>query len=185
MKLLSLEHGRTAYVVDFVFYASAVLSLAVFLLCMPPPGTALQACAVVLLGLCSWSLIEYIFHRFILHGLQPFRRLHALHHARPRALICTPTVLSAGLIFVLVFLPACYWSDLWRASQLTLGVLLGYLAYSVMHHAMHHWRSPMPWFMRRKRWHALHHHADEPVCMGVTSTVWDYVFRSLPGGLHR
>ncbi len=183
MKLLSLEHGRTAYLVDFVFYTSAVLALALFLLMRQPRGAALQACAVVLLGLCSWSFIEYMFHRFILHGLQPFRRLHALHHARPRALICTPTVLSAALILLLVFLPVCYWGEPWLASQFTLGVLLGYLAYSVMHHAMHHWRSSMPWFMRRKRWHALHHHAEEPVCMGVTSSLWDRIFRSLPRAL--
>jgi sterol desaturase/sphingolipid hydroxylase (fatty acid hydroxylase superfamily) len=65
------------------------------------------------------------------------------------------------------------------AGAVTLGVVAGYLAYAVTHHATHHWRSGNPWLQRRKRRHALHHHDKTvPRCYGVTSAFWDHVFRS-------
>ena len=85
------------------------------------------------------------------------------------------------MIATLVFLPALLMSNLWIASAFTLGVLAGYLAYSITHHATHHWRARSPWLLQRKRWHALHHrHADEPACYGVTTDLWDRVFGSTP-----
>jgi sterol desaturase/sphingolipid hydroxylase (fatty acid hydroxylase superfamily) len=126
-----------------------------------------------------WSAIEYVLHRFVLHGLQPFRGWHEAHHDRPTALICAPTILSATLIFGLVFVPAWLIGELWRARALTLGVAAGYLADAITHHATHHWRGRSAWLQRRKRWHALHHHDKESHrCDGVTSTVWDDVFAS-------
>jgi cyclopropane-fatty-acyl-phospholipid synthase len=67
----------------------------------------------------------------------------------------------------------------WQACALTLGVVTGYLAYSVTHHAIHHWRGDNVWLLQRKRWHALHHQDVELAgCFGVTSGIWDHVFGS-------
>ena len=177
MGLFSLEHGKAAYRADFALYGAAVLGLAAFLLAGEPQVPRLQVVAFALLGLASWTGIEYALHRFVLHGLQPFKGWHELHHQRPMAIISAPTILSASLITALVFVPAYALSDLWHACALTLGVLAGYLAYGVTHHATHHWRAQGGWLKRRKRWHALHHHAtDVPGCYGVTSEFWDHVF---------
>ena len=178
MGLMTLEHSKAAYRADFALYASAVAGLATFLLVTSPQERWLAITTFALLGLLGWTAIEYGLHRFVLHGLPPFRRWHAAHHDRPQALICAPTLVSAALIASLVFLPALLLGDLWRACALTLGVLAGYLAYAVTHHATHHWRADNPWLQRRKRWHALHHHAGEPGCYGVTSPFWDHVFGS-------
>jgi sterol desaturase/sphingolipid hydroxylase (fatty acid hydroxylase superfamily) len=80
----------------------------------------------------------------------------------------------------LVFMPVWAVSDLLRACSLTLGVLAGYLAYAITHHAAHHWRAGNAWLGARKRWHGLHHHARGAGCYGVTSAVWDHVFGSAP-----
>lgn len=189
MDLFSLEHSPTAYRADFALYGAAVVALATLLLWISPHGQALVIAAWVGAGVAGWSLLEYLLHRFVLHGLRPFSRWHAMHHARPTALICAPTVLSATLFATLVFLPALLWGDPWFACALTLGLLIGYLAYAVTHHAIHHWRSDHLWLQRRKHWHALHHqppsqaHAKNPsagrsssACFGVTSNVWDRVF---------
>jgi hypothetical protein len=69
----------------------------------------LELVALALLGLVAWTLLEYALHRFVLHGLQPFRTWHAEHHRRPRALIGTPTILSATLIAALGGHPASGW----------------------------------------------------------------------------
>lgn len=179
MGLFTLEHGKLAYRADFAAYGAAVLLLAAFLLADSPHAQRLAIAALVLLGLASWTLIEYVLHRFVLHGLPPFRGWHAQHHQRPMALICTPTLVSATLIFTLVFVPALALGNAWRAAALTLGVLTGYLAYTITHHATHHWRAEGAWLRRRKRWHALHHRPlAHPGCYGVTSEVWDHVFGS-------
>lgn len=177
MGLLSLEHGSTAYAVDFVMSGIAVAALAVLLMIAGPRDQRLEILALVLLGLASWTLVEYLLHRFILHGLQPFRAWHAEHHRRPRALIGTPAILSASLILILVFLPMLALGDPWHACAMTLGLVTGYFAYTIAHHATHHWRAGTAWTRQRKRAHALHHSpVGEPGCYGVTSAFWDVVF---------
>ena len=178
MGLFTLEHSKNAYRADFVLFGAAVLLLVAYLLLKGPRAQWPQTASLAFAGLAGWSLIEYLLHRFVLHGVQPFQRWHAEHHQRPTALICTPTILSAALIVLLVFLPALLATNLWRACALTLGVLTGYLAYAVTHHATHHWRTDNTWLRRRKRWHGLHHHAQAPLCFGVTSGLWDHVFGS-------
>jgi sterol desaturase/sphingolipid hydroxylase (fatty acid hydroxylase superfamily) len=185
MSLFSMKHSKVAYRADFVLYGAAVLVLVAFLLQTERYGQWLEFSVLVGLGLVIWTLTEYVLHRFVMHGLQPFSRWHAEHHQRPTALICTPTIISMMLIASLVFLPALMLSDnLWQACALTLGVVVGYLFYSIMHHATHHWRADSAWLKQRKRWHLLHHcNIEQPACFGVTSGFWDHVFRS--AGQHR
>ena len=178
MGLFAMEHGKVAYRADFVLYGSAVAALAIAAPTLAPAGRWLESAGLVAAGWIGWTAIEYLLHRFVLHGLAPFRHWHEEHHRRPTALICTPTILSASLIVVLVFLPALALGGAWQACALTLGVVSGYLLYAVTHHATHHWRSTSPWLARRKRWHALHHHAAPRGGYGVTSAFWDRVFGS-------
>lgn len=179
MGYLTTEHGNAGYAADFALYGGVSLSLAVLLVAFGPHARWPELLALVLAGLLTWSLVEYVLHRFVLHGLQPFRGWHEEHHRRPRALIGTPTVLSASLIAALVFMPALLLGDLWRACALTLGLLMGYFMYSVAHHAAHHWGAGNAWTFSIKRRHALHHSpAEPPSRYGVTSGFWDDVFGS-------
>jgi len=183
MGMLSLKHSRLAYSADFAVYGGAVALLTGALIAFIPQSLGLQTAGLTVAGLFGWTAIEYALHRFVLHGLQPFKSWHAEHHTRPTALICSPTLFSAGLIFVLFFLPALLLVHLRAAAALTLGLLIGYLAYSVIHHATHHWRGKSAWLKRRKRWHALHHaQATKPGYYGVTSGFWDSVFSTFAKG---
>jgi cyclopropane-fatty-acyl-phospholipid synthase len=180
MNLFTLEHSKAVYRADAVLYSLAVGVVTAVLLQAGPLAQWPMLVACVLVGLLAWSAMEYAVHRFVLHGVAPFQRWHARHHERPSALICAPTVVSAALIAGLVFLPARYSVGLWPATALTLGVLIGYLFYTVTHHALHHWRARSPWLKERKRWHALHHRRGEwPACYGVTTSFWDRMFGSV------
>jgi sterol desaturase/sphingolipid hydroxylase (fatty acid hydroxylase superfamily) len=177
MKLFTMEHGPLAYKLDFLLHGAGVAALAVVLYGWAPSSQGRLLAMTTALGLLAWTLIEYLLHRFVLHGLAPFSRWHQQHHQRPTALICSPTVMSMGLIAVLVFLPAWWGLGLWRATAFTLGVSLGYLAYAVVHHATHHWPAGQGWFRARKRWHAQHHRHDQ-VRFGVTTSLWDHLLGS-------
>jgi cyclopropane-fatty-acyl-phospholipid synthase len=179
MELFALEQDRTTYRADFVAYGVASAALAAGTMITSPRGQWPQSILMALAGLAAWTVIEYALHRFVLHGMAPFRDWHAEHHRRPTALIGTPTILSAALIAALVFLPLLVLGDARIACALTFGVVTGYLAYLITHYATHHWRGDNAWIKRRKRWHAMHHRPNmKPGCYGVTSTFWDHVFRS-------
>jgi len=181
MGLLTMKQSSLAYRLDFAIYGTAVATLGAILLIASPRSDFLVNALWALGSLASWSVIEYLLHRFVLHGMQPFRRWHAEHHLHPTELICSPTLLSASLIFALVFLPALAVAGLWRATSMTFGILVGYFSYAITHHATHHWRAGNAWLRHRKQWHALHHHeSSRPRCFGVTSSVWDRLMGTAP-----
>ena len=176
MALFTIEHSKAAYGVDFAVYGAAVAGLAVALVVALPRGQWLEIAALVATGLAAWTAIEYAIHRFVLHGMQPFRRWHTEHHERPTALICAPTIVSALLIATLVFLPAWISAGIWRASALTLGVLIGYLAYAITHHATHHWPiAPGDWLYPALVRHLGHHYHDD-LHFGIVTGLWDRIF---------
>ena len=179
MGLFSLEQGTLAYRADFLLYGGAATALAGYLLLAVPDAQLWVMVLTGVGGVCAWTLTEYLLHRFVLHGVAPFRDWHRLHHQRPTALICSPTIATASLFVLLVFLPALAAAGIWRASAFTFGMVTGYLAYATTHHALHHWRLRAGWFVRLKRRHAVHHsQGGAPGCYGVTSGFWDWVFGS-------
>lgn len=188
MNWFALEHGPAAYRADFALYGIASAAMAFVLLRYSPSGTGSALLLWALAGGGGWTLVEYVLHRFVLHGLAPFNRWHAEHHSRPGALIASPTLFSASLFLALAVMPAWWLLGAWPACALTFGLVTGYLAYGLMHHATHH---PLPWLKgrsawltRRRRWHAMHHGAAssggkiKQGHFGVSSGLWDYVFRT-------
>ena len=54
-------------------------------------GPVVVAGSVAIVGFISLGLLEYVVHRWVLHGPPSVvRRGHAQHHAAPHALISTP-----------------------------------------------------------------------------------------------
>ncbi len=177
--IFSLQHSRLAYYIDFALLYGTVMALTAFLILSGTHGRPVGIIILVPVGYGTWTLTEYLVHRYLLHGLQPFRSWHALHHRLQTDLIYAPTALTATAITGLVFLPAWLLGGMTRACAFTLGFLIGYLVYSITHHAVHHWRCDGAWLKHRKRWHSLHHRPSQvPGRYGVTTALWDHVFRS-------
>ena len=176
MRHSTFEYSSTTYWLDFALQGAAVLALSAVLLVAGPRSESLRLAAFLLLGLASWTAIEYGMHRFLFHGVQPFRRWHEEHHRRPAALIGTPTLLSTVAIGGLVFLPVLWLEDMWTSCSLTLGLLIGYFIYGIVHHATHHWRCRSAWLRNCRRRHAHHHRTGSTGNFGVTSAFWDVVF---------
>jgi dihydroceramide fatty acyl 2-hydroxylase len=139
-------------------------------------------------GLCLWTLVEYILHRWILHfdtkegwRYQLAKQWHLDHHEHPddphRLLID----LRASLPLYVLFLASFYLlTDIWHAGLLVSGLTIGYLIYEGIH-VMAHQQSPQSRLGRAlKRYHLIHHFAEPDRAFGVTTPLWDVIFRTRP-----
>ncbi|HEX7385726.1 MAG TPA: sterol desaturase family protein [Castellaniella sp.] len=174
-KKISFEQSPWSYYADFVLYPIALATgLAVLLLGVPALNWSLLLAAMI--GFLCWSPVEYVLHRYVLHGVQPFKRLHQEHHDRPMALIGAPTLLSMLLLVVVVYWPLSFALGTWLSLAATLGLTSGYFFYLIVHHAVHHWKArPGSWLAARKREHAIHHMKGVEGWYGVTTPFWDKV----------
>lgn len=161
------------YHADFVVYPLLILACTTITLHHAPAGGLELWLASVALGWVVWTALEYFLHRWVLHRVPPFERLHAQHHAHPAALIGTPTWFSAPL-FLALWAAAAWQAPLLVAGGLSVGLMSGYLAYAAVHDAEHHRRArPGSWLYRAKLRHARHHRAGACAEYGVSHGVWD------------
>jgi dihydroceramide fatty acyl 2-hydroxylase len=147
----------------------------------------------ILLGMVLWTFAEYTLHRFVFHfhpRSSSLKRLvflfHGIHHAQPQCktrLVMPPAVsipmafVSYGIFYAVVgvLLDSPHWVD-----PLLMGFMAGYLIYDLIHYATHHF--PMRWGVLKflKRYHMQHHYKSPDQRFGVSSPLWDMVFRTLP-----
>ncbi len=148
--------------------------------------TALGFILSVLAGLVTWTLTEYVLHRFIFHFMPSSnwgKRLHfifhGVHHDYPndaKRLVLPPSasIPLAALFYFLYYytIPALYLNSFFAAF------LSGYLCYDMLHYAFHHGNFSNSLLKRLKQHHMMHHYTDSDHGYGVTSELWDIVFRS-------
>ena len=137
-------------------------------------------------GLLFWTLTEYILHRFVFHfvpnskwGLRLHFIFHGVHHDYPNdrlRLVMPPSVsipLATGFYFLFLWLlPYEYVSAFFAAF------IFGYLVYDISHYAMHHLTFTNPVMKKIKQHHMQHHYANPDRGYGVSSALWDKIFRS-------
>ncbi len=169
-----MQLSKWTYHADFVVYPVLVSAAFLHALRHMAHGGAPWLAAIAV-GLVAWTFIEYAVHRWVLHRVPPFRRLHAAHHARPHALIGTPTWLSAAL-FLGVWLVMAQTMATSKADGMAAGLMMGYTVYFVVHDAVHHRKArPGSWLHRAKERHALHHRPGAHGNFGVSTGLWDAV----------
>ena len=146
------------------------------------------AIGVALAGLFAWTLAEYLLHRYVFHWTRdtPFGRrfhflIHGVHHDFPRDKDRLVMPLGASIPLGLLFFAMFFFTMGARLGQPFFGgFVLGYLGYDGTHYAVHHFRQTT-WIGKRiKRHHMLHHHADHHGGFGVSTPLWDIVFRTMP-----
>ncbi len=138
-------------------------------------------------GMAAWSFFEYVLHRYLFHiaenAFRGSRRLqyllHGVHHEYPndaqRTLLPTlPKTLFTILFFGLYFL--IFGNS---GAFFTSGFMMGYYLYSLMHYSIHRFKAPK---LLKPLWehHHRHHHLNDDLAFGVSSTFWDRVFKTMP-----
>jgi sterol desaturase/sphingolipid hydroxylase (fatty acid hydroxylase superfamily) len=143
------------------------------------------------LGLFFWTFAEYMLHRYVFHWVteakwsQRFHFImHGSHHQYPRdkerlLMPPVPGIIMASILFGIFYV--VFW--IFGAPKLTFGFFpgffTGYLLYSFVHRATHVMRPPKRF---KKLWmhHSLHHYRYPDKAFGVSNTLWDRVFGTMP-----
>ena len=172
-----------------VFYTLYALVVLFFALRSPHPLTAIISYAC---GLPIWTFVEYLFHRFVLHGrfgpgkgivrkflherLDP---LHWEHHARPFDGHHINGELRDLLPLFFVAAPVSLLAPVYTLPVLLAGVVQCYVVEEWVHHSVHFYNFRSPYFRYIKRHHFYHH---SPKGMekgyGLTNGFWDIIFKT-------
>lgn len=143
----------------------------------------------VAFGVLSWTLLEYLLHRFVFHfeprpGSELQKEaswlIHGIHHDYPwdrDRLVMPPTVtalLAAAVWFAFhpLFGVATH---AWMA-----GMVGGYVWYDLTHYYLHHARPTTAAGKWLRKYHLVHHFQTPDVRYGITTPLWDHVFRTYP-----
>jgi len=139
------------------------------------------------LGLFLWTFYEYLLHRFLFHMSvgNTFERklnvfmMHGYHHeftddklrlvAPP--LMSFPIAVVTSTVYYFVAGPIYFW-------PLLAGTTTGYLAYDWIHYYTHHFRPTTRLGKFLRRYHMEHHFKDQKTHFGISSPLWDLVFRT-------
>jgi dihydroceramide fatty acyl 2-hydroxylase len=148
---------------------------------------ALSLILLTLGGIGVWTLTEYWLHRLVFHwepdnafGRRMHFIIHGIHHDHPNdkmRLVMPPSVSIplAALFF------AAFWLIFGTAAfPLFGGFIFGYLAYDYTHYYVHHFVPKSDLGKKLREQHMRHHFQDHRFGYGVSSPIWDAVFRTLP-----
>ncbi len=139
-----------------------------------------------IIGIFSWTFTEYILHRFLYHKIKDASYnsgiqyvLHGIHHKYPhdQSKIVLPPVPS---VFIATILFTIFYFVLGKyAFAFVPGFLLAYLSYMLIHYLVH--TKPIPssnsfWWKH----HNIHHFQQHDRAFGVSTSIWDRVFGTMP-----
>jgi 4-hydroxysphinganine ceramide fatty acyl 2-hydroxylase len=146
-----------------------------------------QIILMIIAGLFSWTLFEYLAHRYFYHMMPTNNvkgwiqyNMHGVHHEYPKdkSRLAMPPLAITALAFLFLSTFKLIFGDFTYAF--TPGFIFGYAVYLSVHYIVHAFQPPQNAF---KVWwinHSIHHYKDPDVAYGVSSPFWDYIFGTLP-----
>ena len=136
-------------------------------------------------GWLIWTLLEYVIHRFAFH-YEPRTRFgktlhfiaHGVHHDYPNdgSRLVMPPAISIPVAILLYVLFAMIFGRFF--APIAAGTASGYIFYDSVHYATHHFAMKRGVWAWLKQYHLRHHYKDEHSGYGVSSPLWDYIFRT-------
>lgn len=164
-------------VITYLLYHSVILNFSIGYILL-----------LVLVGLFIWTLTEYSLHRWLFH-FKPktnamkkfFWTFHGVHHDYPqdsKRLVMPPSIsIPISALFFFIF-RAIVGSE--SVYPFFAGFMIGYLFYDITHYAIHHFNFFKGNIWKElKDWHAIHHYKYDNLGYGVSSPMWDYVFKTV------
>lgn len=177
---------RTHPLIITTMYLSVGALLIWYFVELRPEVSALSIAGIVITGYFSWTLAEYMMHRFLYHKSSDgsynsrFKYMfHGIHHEYPNdherlVLPPVPSLIIAGLFLGFFYVLMGSW-----ALVFATGFVWGYLSYMNVHYIIHRFQAPKHfhfWWTH----HAIHHFQQHDRAYGVTTSIWDRVFGTMP-----
>ncbi|MEM9195699.1 MAG: sterol desaturase family protein [Myxococcota bacterium] len=144
--------------------------------------------ALAAVGFVAWTLLEYWLHRTLFHWIPTARWgprfhffLHGVHHDWPndKYRLVMPPAVSGALFFLFLGLSLLVFGTTYGWA-FHAGLTIGYMNYDLTHYYLHHGKAKKGRMRRLRQHHIIHHfkkgHTGK---FGVSTTVWDRVFRTL------
>jgi sterol desaturase/sphingolipid hydroxylase (fatty acid hydroxylase superfamily) len=120
-----------------------------------------------------WTLVEYLFHRYILHRKKSTKFLHDnKHHANVKFKPSEKPILILAIVLLSISINKGYIS--------LLGFGSGMLCYVLLHHISHKYKN----FYYLKQHHKYHHLLSSKYNFGITTNIWDIVFKTYKNENH-
>lgn len=136
-----------------------------------------------------WTFFEYFAHRYLFHIDEYFPEsefaqklaytFHGIHHEYPRdkeriIMPPVPGLLIVGLLYLFFLLVLGDYAYLFMP-----GFVTGYLLYTRIHYKTH--TTPVPAYLKSHyRHHSLHHYKYPEKAFGISTTLWDRIFGTMP-----
>ncbi len=170
---LTIFYGGAVVIVGYSLYAGLVA-----------PWANLW---MLLAGFFFFTFVEYLVHRYVfhIHPDTPSREkfqytFHGVHHDFPRdkTRLAMPPVIS--IVLAIVFI--AFYRLLLGSYGLPFaaGFLAGYASYLCVHYSVHAFKPPKNFLRILWVHHALHHYQQPERAFGVSSPLWDVIFRTMP-----
>lgn len=170
---LSIFYGLSGFLLFYTIYVGIFNAAASIML--------------FLAGFVIFTLVEYLVHRYTFHmeADSPKKErlqyvLHGAHHDYPKdkTRLAMPPIVSVILASVFFLVYRLIFGD--AGIPFTAGFVAGYATYLCVHYSVHAF--PPPKNFLRHLWihHALHHYQQPNAAYGVSSPLWDRIFRTMP-----
>ena len=172
---LTIFYGTALFLLIYTFYLGLVSSW--------------SSLGMFFLGFLFFTLIEYFVHRYAFHidtdtpGKKQFQyTVHGIHHDFPRdkSRLAMPPVLS--ILLATFFFLLYRWTMGYFGLPFAAGFMAGYATYLCVHYATHAYRPPKNFLKILWRHHSIHHYSEPNRAFGVSSPLWDIIFRTMPRG---
>jgi sterol desaturase/sphingolipid hydroxylase (fatty acid hydroxylase superfamily) len=146
----------------------------------------LNISGLFLLGLLTFTLFEYLFHRYFFH-MEPTTerraklqyKFHGIHHEYPKDKdrLAMPPWLSIAIATTMLWMLHLVIGN--ASLAFFSGFVLGYALYLLVHYSVHAFQAPKGPLKQLWINHAIHHYKDQNYAFGVSTPLWDYVFSTM------
>ncbi|RFC53128.1 sterol desaturase family protein [Brumimicrobium aurantiacum] len=185
-KMVEYLTRTNIYVINSMYILISIMLISTYFYNVNPSILAIFKWFAI--GFLSWTLAEYLMHRFLYHkikdasydkGIQYL--FHGIHHRYPTdndrmILPVIPSLFIAALFLGLFYL-------IFQSEALVFGAgfLIGYLVYMTIHWTIHKFSPPknkfLSWWWNH---HNIHHYQQHDKAFGVSTPIWDIIFRTMP-----
>lgn len=168
----------------------APVTLYLFFRAYDVKGLTLQEMILTsIFGLILWTFTEYTLHRYVFHwdaksaaGKYFVFLFHGLHHDDPQdpTRLVMPPVPAILIVIILWTLFSAIFPMKYLECIMA-SFLVGYLCYDYIHYATHHFAMTSKVGKYLRKYHLQHHYSGEMSKYGVSSPLWDYIFKTVSG----